>query len=457
VDGGTGSDRVYAGRGDDTGHFNVTENQGFRNYYNGGSGNDHLVLKMTEAEYEAATADFAAYDAHLASSGHGCWGHHGRSFEFQSFDLKVKNWESYYVEITDKDSTNKDSTNGPKAIADTVMMAAAVIQEMEPNDANPDPANGATQHIGRDSFRYAPSVNVGDDSLPWVSIEGNIDPEDLDFYAFVLKAGETIILDIDFTNFVNDIVNELNSIVYVTDGAGTILAHNVFPDSPQVGGEGSLTTADAYLEYDVPTDGTYYVGVQGLLPSESGPYTLNVSIDNPGADLGAFVITAAELLENDEAADKNALTITSVDNSVNGSATLTAEGDVLFTPGVGKHPGGFEYTVSDGLGESTAKVVVHGEFGGDDGSNEHVSTSENELFFGDGAAERFNFSAGSGYDTIAGFEVGVDLLVPESGSRPDFQQLGGDTLVTFSTVDSVLLADVTGIAGNTAEEDSLLG
>ena len=477
IDAGSGDDRVYAGRGDDVVIHNVSDNAGSRDYYNGGRGSDVLVLQMTQAQFESAEmqADLAALDTFLARNG-GCWG--SRSFQFEACDLKVRNFEHYEVELTDPAPTSGVPVirqSPPQAQNDVVLVATGVtpILEVESNDPTGLPLSGAAQVIGRSSFRVEPSNDVGDDTLPRVSIQGSIahsadpsqvpepNPNDVDLYAITLKPGETLILDIDY-GFDPLLRKSLITQLFVQDADGNVLADN-YQSPVTAGGGGSTTVFDSYLEFTDPgTGGTYYVAVTSfnndpsVTPGDftggglvTGDYVLNVSIDNPSDDLGALVIDPATLLVNDADADGDALSIVGVGNAVNGDVEISSTGEILFRPTVDA-PGSFEYTISDGNGgESTATVTVNGNpVSGTTSDDVLASTSDNDLFVGGGGSNTFSFASGSGTDTIADFTVGVDhLTITDGMSVADIQETSNnDTLVTFDTGDSVLLVGVSGVA-----------
>jgi hypothetical protein len=474
VDGGAGDDRVYGGRGNDTGVYSVAENIGSSDYYHGGRGNDLLILKMTHAEYESADvqADLLAYNAFLANQG-SHWNHH--SFQFKAFDLKVKNWESYEIEFTDSEKVSKNAV--PEAVDDRLKIDADLvpIQETEPNDPTGSYLSATAQVIERSSFRIAPSQEVGDDSLPRVSITGTIsgtlpvtgpNANDVDVFAFTLQAGETLILDIDH-GFVPG--STMNAQLFLMDEGGQVLAENDNPSiepgstgsAADIGGTGSVSPLDPYLEFtESGSGGTYYVAVStwnndplgssgefndfGFVP---GDYVLNVSIDNPAPDLGAFFIAPDTLLANDADADGDSLSIISVGNAVNGKVELTSSGEILFKPAANS-PGSFDYTVGDGKGgESTATVTVNGNpIVGTWDKDVLTSTSEADLFVGGGESDRFEIATGTGNDTIADFTLGSDVLAITDGmSVAELQALGNDTLVYFDTGDSVLLVGVSGV------------
>lgn len=100
IDGGEGCDIIAAGRGDDLVIFDVDENAGAQNYFSGGSGNDTLRLRLTQAQINEMTAAgvFAAFSAHVGSSSGFDFSTFGLSF---AFNLKVWFFEQIEVEVTD--------------------------------------------------------------------------------------------------------------------------------------------------------------------------------------------------------------------------------------------------------------------------------------------------------------------------------------------------------------------
>lgn len=99
IDGGEGCDIISAGKGNDTVIFDVDQNMGAQNYFSGGSGNDTLRLRLTQAQVDEMTAAgvFAAFASHVGSHG---------GFDFSSFglsfaiNLKVWYFEHLEVEVT---------------------------------------------------------------------------------------------------------------------------------------------------------------------------------------------------------------------------------------------------------------------------------------------------------------------------------------------------------------------
>ncbi len=95
VDGGAGNDIVKAGKGNDVANYTLAANPGAHDVYDGGKGIDTLQLTLTSAELARADvqADIAAFEAFLARKENShC--DDGRTFQFQSFDLDVRNFEA---------------------------------------------------------------------------------------------------------------------------------------------------------------------------------------------------------------------------------------------------------------------------------------------------------------------------------------------------------------------------
>jgi len=110
----------------------------------------------------------------------------------------------------------------------------------------------------------------------------------------------------------------------------------------------------AKLLVELREQGGSYSVLGGTQLSHTGDSTLTIDEDT------ALTIDPATLLGNDLDVDGDNLTITAVGNAVNGSVTLLANGQVVFTPASNFNgTGSFTYTVSDGHGGSdTATVTV---------------------------------------------------------------------------------------------------
>lgn len=99
INGGSGDDMVYGDAGDDTLVYTLSENIGAIDNYDGGTGFDYLVLRLTAAQANMAAADIAAaqafitahYDPNIST---------GPSFTFSTFGLTFSNIEAIGVVIT---------------------------------------------------------------------------------------------------------------------------------------------------------------------------------------------------------------------------------------------------------------------------------------------------------------------------------------------------------------------
>lgn len=102
-----------------------------------------------------------------------------------------------------------------------------------------------------------------------------------------------------------------------------------------------------------------------------------------------LTLTPAQLLANDFDIDGDTLTITSVQDGVNGTAALVA-GNVVFTPVAGYHgPASFRYTISDGSGgtsTATVSVTVVKANGLPDAVDDPVGAAPYSVAFGDASA-----------------------------------------------------------------------
>jgi VCBS repeat-containing protein len=154
LDGGAGSDRIVADKGNDTVNFTLSENSGAKDCYDGGKGFDTLQLTLTSAELQmdSVKADIAAFEAFLdcrANPG----SDRGKVFQFQSFDLDVKNFEKLViVEVGGGDNT------APVAVADEFpatedepIEGNVLVNDTDVEDVRPtavSAVNGETSNVG---------------------------------------------------------------------------------------------------------------------------------------------------------------------------------------------------------------------------------------------------------------------------------------------------------------------
>lgn len=154
-----------------------------------------------------------------------------------------------------------------------------------------------------------------------------------------------------------------------------------------------------------------------------------------GSDI---VLSVQEILNNDTDPDGDSLSLVSVQNALNGSVSLNATGEILFSPDAGyEGPASFEYTVSDGQGgRATATVNV---------TVNPVPISDPAIVNGDASDNLL--SANIAGSVVNGFD-GNDVLVGDAGDDTLNGGNGNDRLFGNNGQDSLH-----GDAGN----DSLYG
>ena len=143
-------------------------------------------------------------------------------------------------------------------------------------------------------------------------------------------------------------------------------------------------------------------------------------------------ILASALLSNDTDADGDTLSLTSVQNAVNGTVSLDVNGDVVFTPDAGFNGDAtFEYTVYDENGATSSATVtvavaaanagetLIGGSGkdtliGGDGDDTLIGNGGNDLLLGNGGNDVFVYSGTTGQGTVSGGE-GFDRIAGSDG------------------------------------------
>lgn len=163
-----------------------------------------------------------------------------------------------------------------------------------------------------------------------------------------------------------------------------------------------------------------------------------------------LTLSTATLIANDTDVDGDTLSLTNVGNASNGTVSLGANGDVLFTPSLFfLGTATFDYTVSDGNGGSdTATVSLNvalpaNAITGTNGSNTLQGNAQDNVFNGLGGNDTMNgnggndtFLGGDGNDTANGgtgndlFDGGEgnDTLNGRGGTDTFFGRGGRDTL-----------------------------
>jgi Ca2+-binding RTX toxin-like protein len=155
-----------------------------------------------------------------------------------------------------------------------------------------------------------------------------------------------------------------------------------------------------------------------------------------------LIITVADLLSNDTDPEGDVLSLTSVNNGLNGTAVLDAvAGTITFTADAGyTGAASFDYTVSDGelTDVGTVNITVSAEANGENTNVSpdvvnFVGTSEDEVIYGSNLNDTVDGKYGD--DTLYGFDgddnlkgyVGNDLFVGGAGNDTLNGSLGSDT------------------------------
>lgn len=150
-----------------------------------------------------------------------------------------------------------DAGSGTFTLVDTPDLVPPPPAEVEPNDtiatATATPLSPGASAIVRGAINTSES-----------SADLRTDPsEDVDFYAFTIKAGDTVTIDVDSLEYAIAGLEPLQRVdteLRVFNASGTELAYN----ADQNAGQLSIFGRDPYLEFTAPTDGTYYLGVAQL-------------------------------------------------------------------------------------------------------------------------------------------------------------------------------------------------
>ena len=142
------------------------------------------------------------------------------------------------------------------------------------------------------------------------------------------------------------------------DGAFTYTLDNANPAVQQLAAGDTLTESYAYTIVDVDGDAataTLTITITGVNDTPTAVADIVTGSEDTPATIAPIT-----LLGNDIDVDGDTLTITSVQDAVNGTVALVG-GNVVFTPGANFNgAASFAYTVSDGHGgAATAKVTVN--------------------------------------------------------------------------------------------------
>jgi VCBS repeat-containing protein len=276
------------------------------------------------------------------------------------------------------------------------------------------------------------------------------------------------------TLLLNDVAANSGDILSVISVDGTATAGTVNFD-------GSLITYDPARKFEAlaagetatdqfgysVSDGKGGTSLGSVVVAIAGVNDAPIAIDDTVTATGnlPITITAPTLLSNDSDVDaSDILSITNVDDAINGTVNIDSNGDIVFTPdSIFSGQGSFKYTTDDGKG-GTATALVNittpsdngfKDIDGTPGDDILVGTAANDCITGFQGADILTGGGGKnlfiyntvydGVDTITDFKVGIDrielvsLLASRNyqGTDPiadgyiQFSAQGSDTMISI--------------------------
>jgi len=139
---------------------------------------------------------------------------------------------------------------------------------------------------------YPPIISP---TVPFLTVRGSINPgTDVDFYQLTLRAGDRLVLDIDYVT----LPTSLDTVVNVFGPGGTLVTFN---DDQTTIDTGSNTIRDSYVDFVVGTTGVYNFSVTAFGQASTGDYALRVVVAS--APLTLFGTAGADTLRGSFAAD----------------------------------------------------------------------------------------------------------------------------------------------------------
>ena len=315
VDGGAGYDAVFAQAGNDVATYNMSENLGFWDYYDGGRGNDVLRLELTSAELAstAVQADIAAYRSFLATHSNPDTDH-GKRFDFSAFGLSVRDFETLEIVTLNNGPTANDDANPADAVVEAGINADGTPNAGDPsatgnvldNDTDPDALDVLTvTGVATGSTPGPVAGNVGGSGIVGtygtltLAADGTwsyaLDNADADTNA--LAQGQTA-TDV-FSYTISDLAGETSTATLSIDVAGT-------NDPAEISGVAQGTVIENADPISVPndldatdvdnTDDSFRVVANGAVPTANryGTYAVNAAgewtytLDNGNAAVNAL-------------------------------------------------------------------------------------------------------------------------------------------------------------------------
>ena len=390
LDGGAGSDKLFGGRDDDVLVYSMAGNlgAGFMNVgandeYVGGAGFDTLVLQLTygEAQFASVQQDIAAFQDFLAG------GDNGRQFEFQSFNLDVRNFEALQVQLVNTAPTAQADAGATNEDTPLVVAGSGVLA----NDSDPDHldvlsvvAGSATSAKGaavvlsaNGGYTYDPSG-----ALELQKLGAGQTIADTFSYTIMDLGGATATATVQVTvTGVNDAPIAIPD-SFATDEdvalTGDVLGNDTDVDSATL--TATLVSGAAHGSVTLSPDGSFtytpnanffgpdsfvYKANDGALDSNETTVSLTVSPvnDAPLANADTFTLDedttlTANVLGNDTDVDSATLTATLVSGAAHGSVTLSPDGSFTYTPNANFFGSdSFVYKANDGALDSNETTV----------------------------------------------------------------------------------------------------
>jgi VCBS repeat-containing protein len=187
LDGGAGSDLIHGGRGNDAANYTMAQNRKAHDVYDGGKGFDTLRLTFTQAEFQLASVqkDIAAFEAFLHRKANP-WTDCGRTFEFRSFNLDVRDFEALEIVILGAPNSAPVALEDSYVLdEDTVLLVAGPGVAANDTDAQGSalsvalvagPSHGTLVLNANGSFSYTPLENFnGTDSFTYKANDSALD------------------------------------------------------------------------------------------------------------------------------------------------------------------------------------------------------------------------------------------------------------------------------------------
>ena len=358
VDGGAGYDALFAQAGDDVANYNMSENLGAWDYYDGGRGVDILRLELTHAELasSAVQADIAAYRSFLAAYSDPDTDH-GRRFDFSAFGLSVRDFETLEIITVNNGPTANDDANSVDPVVEAGIDPDGTPNAGDPsaagnvldNDSDPDAFDILTvtgvvtgSVVGPVAGNVGGSGIVGTYGTLTLAADGTwtyaLDNADADTNA--LAQGETA-TDI-FSYTISDLAGETSTALLSIDVIGTndaaeitgIAQGTVFENAAPISVPYDLDAADVDN-----ADDTFRVVADGTVPTANGygTYAVNAAgewtytLDNGNATVNA--LGASDTLSDSFTVYTEDGTAQSVEITIVGGNDAPVAADQAFTIG----------------------------------------------------------------------------------------------------------------------------